>query len=345
LEEVSARVEVIIKALLSILALTLFLSVGASYLIVDGLGILAYRLASLNVTMPQSDYLYFYLFALPGLLPITVTIPSPSSQLLFYTLLALYTLMLIQTFLGGGKDVAEAVKDLTSGRVREAFQNSFFSTASLTSAVLVASILIIYIQEEAGVPTGSIAERNPLAKYLWVSYAPLVEEIGFRVSIAGVILLLGYGVRRAGGIRGIPSILLQPSRLGYGVGEKLPGKGLLWISLFASTVVFSLTHFLYGGGWEVGKISQAALGGLLFSYLYLRFGLPSAIISHWTFNYFTETISILQDLYPILFLSEIALLALGTLTILYLSITLLSKKPLPLTWTPFPREGTLTLRE
>jgi len=49
----------------------------------------------------------------------------------------------------------------------------------------------------------------------------------------------------------------------------------------------------FGGGYEVGKITQAALGGVILAWLYYRYGLAIAIVFHWISNFVFFAYSIL----------------------------------------------------
>ena len=44
---------------------------------------------------------------------------------------------------------------------------------------------------------------------------------------------------------------------------------------------------MYGGEWQLGKITTASLAGITLGIIYIKFGLFSAILIHWLFNYYT----------------------------------------------------------
>jgi len=61
---------------------------------------------------------------------------------------------------------------------------------------------------------------------------------------------------------------------------------LEWVTLFFTSGAFGAAHYLYGGGWEIGKISTAMLSGLALGYVYLRYGAYAPVLLHWFFNYY-----------------------------------------------------------
>jgi hypothetical protein len=56
--------------------------------------------------------------------------------------------------------------------------------------------------------------------------------------------------------------------------------------LVISSVAFGAAHYLAGGGWDIGKISTAALAGFAMGLVYLRYGAYAPILLHWFFDYY-----------------------------------------------------------
>ena len=50
-----------------------------------------------------------------------------------------------------------------------------------------------------------------------------------------------------------------------------------FILIVVSSVLFGLAHF---DGWGWSKVPDAALGGLLFAYIYVQYGLYASILAH-----------------------------------------------------------------
>ena len=55
--------------------------------------------------------------------------------------------------------------------------------------------------------------------------------------------------------------------------------------ILLNSVFFGFSHVIFGGNYEIGKITQATLGGLFLGWLYYRYGLVTSIIFHWISNY------------------------------------------------------------
>ena len=51
-------------------------------------------------------------------------------------------------------------------------------------------------------------------------------------------------------------------------------------------IFFGLAHIISGEAWSVGKVSQAAAGGIILGFVYYKYGLLPAILIHWATNYF-----------------------------------------------------------
>jgi hypothetical protein len=172
----------------------------------------------------------------------------------------------------------------------------------LSTILLVAIVLLQSLQESAGVQTGSISFDNPVLGFLSVSYAPFVEELSYRITTLGLLdgLYLVWRTRRRDqyqGIKGTVHLLAStmwkpdgPKKLlGFKTIQDNGLKGISWIEwliLIATSGAFGAAHYLYGGGWEIGKISTAMISGLALGYVYLRYGAYAPILLHWYFNYY-----------------------------------------------------------
>jgi hypothetical protein len=58
-------------------------------------------------------------------------------------------------------------------------------------------------------------------------------------------------------------------------------------------VFFGLSHVIFGGNYEIGKITQASIGGLFLGWIYFRYGLMLSITFHWISNYVLFSYSLL----------------------------------------------------
>lgn len=178
-------------------------------------------------------------------------------------------------------------------------RSAWVAVAQVFLAVVFLNILIgLLIQ----VPEPSFFQEVPGWYLLYILLnASVYEEIIFRVLIIGIPLLVGSLCLRFANVvkRRNPSgvskgrYVLGSFRYLYGGGMSrttspailLPGSLLL----LASSIVFGLAHAPGYGDW---KVLPAAVAGLAMGYLYLRHGLPAAILFHFTTDLFVAAASL-----------------------------------------------------
>ncbi|MER5174515.1 MAG: CPBP family intramembrane glutamic endopeptidase [Candidatus Nitrosocosmicus sp.] len=147
------------------------------------------------------------------------------------------------------------------------------------SGYFVLSIIVDLVQQTFGIHIGNPTMNNPLVSFLYLTAAPLNEEILFRVIFLGMPLLIILFRYKNSFI----SALIHPSK-NISV-ESSRDKNILFLIIFLNSVFFGLAHVIFGGNYEIGKITQASLGGLFLGWLYYRYGLGTSIIFHWISNY------------------------------------------------------------
>lgn len=181
------------------------------------------------------------------------------------------------------------------------FRNNLIAMPVIASMMLVAVIALHFLQTSGGIPTGEPAQSEPFLDFLRFSRAPLVEELVFRIipigaflvtyiPIAGrnVMLTLTTGQRlkmsllsiafpdKAKELLGLKNINEHGFRGGVVWGE--------WVMVGLTALLFGVAHYV--GGWQVGKISQAAMIGAVLGVAYLYYGIQAPILLHWYFNYY-----------------------------------------------------------
>lgn len=167
--------------------------------------------------------------------------------------------------------------------------NYLMITISWFSLYFILSMLIDILQQLFGITLGNPLTHDPLLSFFYLSAAPLNEEIFFRVLLMGLPLFLIFIPIGRGKFL---STLNHP----YSNMEKFRRQSTtigVFIIIILNSFVFGLSHVIFGGGYELGKISQAALGGLIIGWIYYRYGLASAITFHWISNYVFFAYSIL----------------------------------------------------
>jgi hypothetical protein len=157
--------------------------------------------------------------------------------------------------------------------------NYLYITIQWFSGYFVLSIIIDQVQQLFGIHIGNPLTSNPLLSYFYLTAAPLNEEILFRVIFLGIPLSLILFKYKNSFI----SALIHPSKNIFIKSSR--DKYLLFLIIFLNSVFFGLAHVIFGGNYEIGKITQASLGGLFLGWLYYRYGLVISIIFHWISNY------------------------------------------------------------
>jgi len=217
---------------------------------------------------------------------------------------------------------------------RGLFGNFLFIMPLLSSMVLTAVFAIISSQEFVGVPTGqpSFPEGMPVQEiFLNVGYAPVVEELGFRIIPMGLFTMfyvLSAGKNVAGrGLRLLVAALFYPEgakRIAglrnvceYGIWRGINGGE--WAMILGTSVFFAFAHILTGTGWEIGKITSVFVQGSFFGLTYLAYGFEAPILLHWFFNYYLfffdpdVATKFFPSTVPVLSLIELVILGLGAL--------------------------------
>lgn len=259
----------------------------SAFLTVDG-----YVIALKNSPVESMSYRLFYfpLFIGPMQLYIPIyVIYSPTLSELLLFLITVYMLCLMTTIVRKNDVVSVLKSD------KWPFHNPYISTVTLTNTSLVIILIIQFIQEKFGVETGEIKVENELVKYVSIAIAPLIEEVGFRLFLIGLILVLitiALLKKKNITLKEIINFLIFPikarEKINIYYGKDILKKPLI-ILIISSGILFGSVHYFYGGGWEIGKISTATIAGLLLGYLYVKFGIDSSILSHYTFNHFFMT--------------------------------------------------------
>ncbi len=241
-------------------------------------------------------------------LPFTITVGY-----LFPILIFIYSVCFLATY-KISPSFGAIIKFKGEEPIRSLFRNWLFAMPFLSGILLSAVIFLQSFQEKIGVPTGSIEFPNPFNALISLSYAPIIEEIGFRITPIGTVILLyilknspyRQNLRAIGGA--IAFSFLFPER-----GKKnanlptLDSQGLRgvtlyeWITILTTSFAFGSVHYLFGGGWDIGKISSAFLAGLVLALVYLWRGAAAAILLHWFFNYYGYVYTLASDYFPTIF--------------------------------------------
>jgi hypothetical protein len=189
---------------------------------------------------------------------------------------------------GSFSSIVTSLKNIHRKGSDALFDNSAFAVAALFPLLLWATVLLEMIQSNVGIQTGSLPDTDPLAFFYDITYAPLVEELGFRVFIIGLLAFIVI-LARGGGVDSLKALWCPSKYLErHSTPKEARGNSMMmWAAILFSAVLFGLAHYiLSGGAWQVGKISEAALTGVGLGWLYYKYGYHVSVLLHWSFNYF-----------------------------------------------------------
>ena len=252
------------------------------------------------------------------LFPINVTIPETNVEILFCGITLFYLLVLIKCVFDG-----KSLKAMFKEESPSISENSFVITLYTTSFVMLIVFIMTFLFEKTGVEVGHLVKPNPVMYFFEVTFAPIKEEIAFRLTFIGPILMVVYLIRENSIDLSVLKGIIYPYKL---IRSREELKTLAWILILSSSLLFGVLHYISGTGWKLGKIPTATISGILLGYLYVYHGLPASIISHWIFNYLVEITLVLSPVFPALVFGIEALIMLGCLTSAYLLVSFLKLK-------------------
>jgi hypothetical protein len=247
-------------------------------------GVYAVYSGNLSTTESAATLVHPYFWV--GPIPVVVGSLVPMGAL-FGGLTAVYVAMLASAVYQHRRPW-RAVADSVRGGL-EALGSSPFVVMMVSVGFLTfTASMIDNVTAAAGVPIGG-PTGDPMELFVGFTIAPLVEEFGFRVVLIGVVavvLSLGKTWREALGALWRPSKAVEGAAVGGGAAA------IIWIAVGLSSITFGACHVVCGGsGWQVGKFPEAAFGGLVLGYVYVKYGFHVAVITHWGVNYFGSALA------------------------------------------------------
>ena len=275
-------------------------------------------LAFLNSEAPQTiRTLPLFIFGLPA--PIKSTIDAVT---LIAILLAFY-LSLIYIASKGPSNLYKTIRLIYTQGIGFLQSNTLITVCTVFSPLLLIEVGLEYLQSLFGIATGALPKTDPLVDFAFLTYAPVAEEIGFRVTLIG--LVLSWLPLYYGRVRDALYTLWRPSA--YISTENTRARWLLNSLIIFSSIVFGLAHVLYGGGWELGKIFPSFVAGLCLGWLYVKWGFHAAVLLHLLFNYFAGSFDYFTDLVSSTLLEDAVLASvylLGAVVLVWVALKVLS---------------------
>jgi len=307
----SSGVEENLKRLLGPLLLVLIFFLIASYFVAMVLGPLVFfstadGLAVSKTPIQRLPFVFLGVYVDVGV--------SMSVGMLF---LSIWFVFLVCFFVASvvREDVFVSFEKLRSGAMVASFRNYLLFMPVVAGFSFMSTLFIDLFLEMLGIPVegpkipgDGTGEFWELRRFLSISYAPIVEEIGFRLIPVGVFIVVYlFLVRRrnaasqAGGCsrRSLVLALNFPDKAKKDCGlRSVDGFGFLrgisggeWVVILLTSVVFGLAHFPFGS-WGPGKFLSAAVVGVFLGVVYLAYGFFAPILLHWFFNYYFNVFSL-----------------------------------------------------
>ncbi|MDA4118462.1 MAG: CPBP family intramembrane metalloprotease [Thaumarchaeota archaeon] len=246
--------------------------------------------------------------------PISATIGE-----VFLSFLAIYLLFIVLAASQGG-GIVRALRASVSDGYLYLFSNPLTAMTVLLGATSLATAILDTLQVNSGIATGGLT-GDPFALLVDITIAPLLEESLFRLIMIGVPVFLFVLLLRQSSLPRAIRVLWRPSAAwdveeddGVETRHKFEDatmslfpasssssplsralRPVVYVFMTVSSVIFGYVHFAGGAGWGPGKISEAALAGLVFGYLYVKYGFHTSVLLHWSINYVGSIYSFLAQ--------------------------------------------------
>ena len=161
--------------------------------------------------------------------------------------------------------------------------SALFEVCAVFFAILFFDLVLSFLMTAVGYePSDPIGDSSDLELLFSLANASVWEELVARVLLVGMPLLFVDIFRRSSAAR------LHKYFLGGGFRIGMVEAALIIIS----AGLFGLAHYDAWGAW---KILPSAIAGLGFGYLFLRHGLPAAIVLHFAFDYMSMPSTVFPD--------------------------------------------------
>ena len=280
----------VVAVVVAVFTYGLAIAIGFATVITTQLGS---QLLGLNGHLPVEAFLLF----IPTPIPVNLLV------LVFVCLIVYCICFIVAANEKGG--FFRCLRVLSRGSRPSLVPNWLAVMPLIGSSLLIIVLLLTAIQSTAGLPTGSLPDEGPALLFANLTYSPIAEEIGFRVTTLGLILGIIVVVRMfMKPSAATPPKMINPLRLilltlifpDYAKGKAgLPTiardgwRGIHWadwLAAIAVSTIFGLDHYWLGSGWGPGKVLTAGLSGFVLALTYMAYGPYADILLHWFFNFY-----------------------------------------------------------
>jgi hypothetical protein len=234
----------------------------------------------LSTSFTYSSLVRPYLWIGPALefVPFQVSVGA-----LFTALTAIYVAFFLYSLREQEGPLRSVVKSFREGF--GALTSSPFLVAIISIGFLIFTTSVVdQVVSSTGTPIGSLPPEDPVALLVGLTFSPLIEEFGFRVILIGVVALI---LSMSRPWKAALTALWRPSKAIEGLAVGSGASMIIWAATGFSAVTFGACHVICGGSaWDIGKLPEAAYGGFVLGYLYVRYGFHVAVLAHWGVDFF-----------------------------------------------------------
>jgi len=196
----------------------------------------------------------------------------------FVVLWIFYLVIFVIALLGPRHGFLKTLSSMISFGKYDDKSNYMIDVIKWLSVLVLASILINFIQEQFEIDIVPPLAENDLLQFFYVSLAPIMEEFGFRLILLGIPLFVFYSHKFS--LKYFLRCLWTPNIL-----DVHDGKKAIFLIVFVG-VLFGFAHIAFGESWSEGKFAQASVSGIILGWVYLRYGFVASLLIHWATNYF-----------------------------------------------------------
>ena len=197
----------------------------------------------------------------------------------FIVLWCVFIIIFSIAMLGPKINILKSLSPIMSEGKYDSSTNYLVSVIKWFAILIVISGVIEFVQASVGITIEPPEQSNVLIQFFGATAAPISEEIGFRVMLIGIPLYFIYSQKTS--IKLFFKSLWHPSRTLHIFESK---KALILIVIVG--LFFGAAHIISGEPWSIGKFAQAAASGVIIGWVYYKHGFPSAVLVHWSTNYF-----------------------------------------------------------
>lgn len=197
----------------------------------------------------------------------------------FIGLWCVFIIIFSIAMLGPKINILKSLSPIMSEGKYDSSTNYLVSVIKWFAILIVISGVIEFVQASVGITIEPPEQSDVLIQFFGATAAPITEEIGFRVMLIGIPLYFMYSQKTS--IKLFFKSLWHPSRTLHIFESKKAIILIVIVGLF-----FGAAHIISGEPWSIGKFAQAAASGIIIGWVYYKHGFPSAILVHWSTNYF-----------------------------------------------------------